>query len=309
VSASSQFLAEPFKLLKKPLQKAVQQQVQQYNKLLKDEFKLSARVSTLQVMKDAGELPNNLRLSAINIYGEQMASVQQSADAKLKQVGQQLHDEIITTITQQRDAARAKATALRQGDAAAAVKAASQGLPEAWNNSFARNVLRQVETSALMELDLKLAAAYDAMTAAAQRKQQQAQEKAAKAATAAAAAAPLTAEQQMRKIAAEEAKKLLQKQKKPPPAAAPGAQQQPRKKGGPQQQQQQPVAAQGRPRPAGQGGRPKQQQQQQQRPPNKRRQGPSPGGAPSYAAAAGGASNKPANAGQRSRPQQPGQRF
>jgi len=312
VSASSPFLAAPFKLIKQPLQKAMQQQLQQYNKLVKDESQLSAKLTSLQAMKDAGQLPKNLQFSAPNIYGEQMASVQQSADAKLKQVGEQLRDEIITNITQQRDAARAKATALREGGAATAVKAAYQGLPEAWGGPFCQNMFNQVQSSILMELDLKLAATYDAMTETAQRKQQQAQEKAAKAAADAAAAAPLTAEQQVRRIAAEEAKKLLQKQKKPPHPAAPpaaGAQQQPRNQRA--QQQQQPAAAQGRPRPAGRGGHPpqqQQQQQQQQQRPQKRRQGPAPAGAPSNAAAARGAP-RPGNAGQRPRPQQQGQRF
>jgi hypothetical protein len=309
VSASSPFLAAPFKLIKQPLQKAMQQQLQQYNKLVKDESQLSAKLTSLQAMKDAGQLPKNLQFSAPNIYGEQMASVQQSADAKLKQVGEQLRDEIITNITQQRDAARAKATALREGGAATAVKAAYQGLPEAWGGPFCQNMFNQVQSSILMELDLKLAATYDAMTETAQRKQQQAQEKAAKAAADAAAAAPLTAEQQVRRIAAEEAKKLLQKQKKPPHPAAPpaaGAQQQPRNQRA--QQQQQPAAAQGRPRPAGRGGHPPQQQQQQQQRPQKRRQGPAPAGAPSNAAAARGAP-RPGNAGQRPRPQQQGQRF
>jgi hypothetical protein len=307
VSASGSFLAAPFKFIQQPLRKAMQQQGQQYVKLIKDEFQLSAKLTSLQAMKDAGHLPKNLQFSPPNIYGEQMGSVQQSAGAKLKQVGQELLDEMITNITQQRDAARDKAAALRQGDAATAVKAAYPGLPDAWGGPFCQNMFNQVQSSILMELDLKLAAAYDAMTAAAQRKQQQAQEKAAKAAAAAAAAAPLTAEEQVRRIAAEEAKKLLQKQKKAPPAA--GAQHQPRKQ---RAQQQQP--AQGQPRPAGRGGRPQQpaqkpqQQQQQQQRPHKRRQGPAPGGAPTYAAAARGGP-KPVNAGQRPRPQQQGPRF
>jgi hypothetical protein len=222
-------------------------------------------------MKDAGHLPKNLQFSPPNIYGEQMGSVQQSAGAKLKQVGQELLDEMITNITQQRDAARDKAAALRQGDAATAVKAAYPGLPDAWGGPFCQNMFNQVQSSILMELDLKLAAAYDAMTAAAQRKQQQAQEKAAT------------------------------------PAA--GAQHQPRKQRAQQQQpaqgQPRPAGRGGRPQQPAQ--KPQQQQQQQQRP-HKRRQGPAPGGAPTYADAARGGP-KPVNDGQRPRPQQQGPRF
>ena len=321
-SAASPFLAAPFKLFNSAFTKAIQQQEQQYSKLLKASFQVADKVTSLQAMKDAGQLPKNLQLQKPIIYGEGMDSVQQAADTGVKQLELQLLNDLITAVTQQQAAAQAAVLAAREG-AAAAVKAACPALPPGSSSQFSISLLEQIQSAALMELELRLNQAQVRATAAAQRKQQQAQEKAAAAAAVAAAAAPLTAEEQMRRVATEVVRQQMQQQRKKQqrPAAAPpagGAQQQPR-----QQRPARAPAPQGRARPAGRGRRPQapanqqpqqQQQQQQGQPrrqqrPQQRRQGPAHGGASNYADAARGASGRPNGAGQRPSRPPSGRRF
>jgi hypothetical protein len=219
--AAAAALLQPFQPALKSFNKEARAQTVLYSKALARQFGLAAKQQHLRQLKEAGQLPANLRIAPPAIYGEQMEPVQAAAAAACRQASDAIMDALQAHVEAQSTAAAAAAAAQLTA-APLKVQAVLSTLPLAWQTE---PLVLQMQQAAVQGLAFALQQAEAIQQAAAARRQQEATNKAAAAAAAAAGAAPLTAEQQVQRIAraaaAEEVRRQLQAQQQRQPCGRP----------------------------------------------------------------------------------------
>lgn len=219
--AAAAALLQPFQPALKSFNKEARTQTAMYSKALARQFGLAAKQQHLRQLKEAGQLPANLRIAPPAIYGEQMEHVQAAAAAACRQASDTIMDALLAHVEAQSTAASAAAAAQLTA-APGKVHAVLSTFPLAWQTE---PLVLQMQQAAVQGLAFALQQAEATQQAAAARRQQEATKKAAAAAAAAAGAAPLTAEQQVQQIAraaaAEEVRKQLHAQQQRQPRGRP----------------------------------------------------------------------------------------